>query len=455
MIHFPDHHGDWSDDAGDEWGRPLTWELDNLELLTVGIDIGSSTSHLAFARLHVQRLTQSLSSRYAIAHRELLHRSPVRLTPYRRDGLIDVEELDRFIAGTYRDAGLSADEVDTGAVILTGTALEKPNSRAVADLFAQSQGHFVCASAGHNLEAILAAHGAGAVELSRDARRPVLHLDLGGGTTKLALCRDGEVVETAALAVGARVKALDPAAMADAVVEAAGGGAPTGLMLTPPLRLPDRPAFTTCSGGVSEYVFGREQRRFGDRGPELAAELLRRFSFYSLPVGIRATVIGASQFTIQVSGSTVHVSQPCVLPLHNLPVVSPRLPAGPPDAAPIADALRRAFNRLDLIDGQGPVAIALRFAGEPHYRSLHELAAGVVAGLPQHALEKPLVLALDSDLGRSLGRLLEEEFSVGADLIVIDGLQLEELDYLDVGDVIRPAGVVPVVIKSLAFPGER
>ena len=291
MIHFPDHHGDWSDDAGDAgdvWGRPLTWELDNLELLTVGIDIGSSTSHLAFARLHVQRLTQSLSSRYAVAHRELLHRSPVRLTPYRRDGLIDVEELDRFIASTYRDAGLSTDEVDTGAVILTGTALEKPNSRAVADLFAQSQGHFVCASAGHNLEAILAAHGAGAVALSRDGSRPVLHLDMGGGTTKLALCRDGEVVETAALAVGARVQALDAAAMADAVVEAAGGGAPAGLMLTPPLRLPDPPAFTTCSGGVSEYVFGREQRRFGDHGPELAAELLRRFSFYSLPEGIRA-----------------------------------------------------------------------------------------------------------------------------------------------------------------------
>lgn len=433
--------------------KPITWDLDNVELRTVGIDIGSSTTHLHFARLHLRRLTQSLSSRFVIVERQVLHRSPVRLTPYKPGGLIDAGELGRFIAAAYRHARLAAENVDTGAVILTGTALQKTNSRAVAELFASSGGRFVCAAAGHNMEAILAAHGSGAAAMSLDSSRTVLHLDVGGGTTKLALCQRGEVLETAALAVGARVEGLPVTAMAEAVVAAASGGAPEGLMLTPPLRLPARPDLVTCSGGVSEYVFGREGRRYGDRGPELGLELARRLSLSPLPEGIRATVIGASQFSVQVSGSTVHVSRPDVLPLRNLPVVSARLPVGEPDADSVAEAVRRAFGRLDMTGAEGPVAIALHFSSEPHYGSLRELAAGMVAALPAHmAAGQPLVLAVDADVGRSLGRLLQEDFGLGSNLVVLDGLELNELDYVDVGAIVRPAGVVPVVIKSLAFP---
>src|SRR5712691_13522044 len=78
-------------DAGvrDDDGFDVTWALDNVELTTVGVDVGSSTSHLLFAKLHLQRLTQSLSSRFVVVHREVLHRSPILLTPYRPDGLID------------------------------------------------------------------------------------------------------------------------------------------------------------------------------------------------------------------------------------------------------------------------------------------------------------------------------------------------------------------------------
>src|ERR671935_1898498 len=207
-IHFPDHHVD-VDGAADEDERSETWDFDNVELRTVGVDVGSSTSHLLFAHLHLQRLVQSLSSRFVVVERKVLHRSPILLTPYRPDGLIDVEALAEFVLQAYADAGMERSDVDTGAVILTGAALERANARAVADLFAEEGGKFVCASAGHNLEGILAAHGSGAVALSHERGDTLLHVDIGGGTTKLGLLHNGEVLRTAAVHVGGRLVAID------------------------------------------------------------------------------------------------------------------------------------------------------------------------------------------------------------------------------------------------------
>ncbi len=467
------------------------------------MDIGSSTSHLLFARLHLQRLSQSLSSRFAVVRREVLHRSPILLTPYRADGLIDTEALRRFFDRAYAEAGLRAEEIDTGAVILTGVALERPNARAVAELFADTGGRFVCASAGHNLEAILAAHGSGAAALSHQRGDTLLHVDVGGGTSKLSLVRDGEVLATAAVGVGGRLVAwdrdgrvtrieggalsvarslgirLEPGerleeadrrqlaeALVDVLLEAASGRAESALaralLLTEPLALDgvEGPAGVTFSGGVSEYVYGRESASFGDLAPELAAAIqeARRRGRLPAPVlsleeGIRATVIGASQFTVQLSGNTIHVSNPAILPLRNLPVVYARLPAGELDEHIIEEAIGQGFRRLDLREGEAPVALALPWAGEPHYRTLRALAGGIAAALPGSLRAGfPLVVALAGDVGRSLGAILVEELGVAADLVCIDGLQLMELDYVDVGEVVRPANVVPVVIKSLAFP---
>src|ERR1700746_2617988 len=178
---------------------------DNVELTTVGIDIGSSTSHLMFARVHLQRLSTALSSRFVVVERKILWQSPILLTPYRPDYTIDVDDLAGFIGGCYAYAGIEREKVDSGAVILTGEALKRRNARAIADLFAEESGKFVCASAGHHLEALMAAHGSGAEALSRREHCVVLNVDIGGGTSKLALIQDGEVLATAAIAVGGRL----------------------------------------------------------------------------------------------------------------------------------------------------------------------------------------------------------------------------------------------------------
>jgi ethanolamine utilization protein EutA len=505
-LRYIDHHGadDESDGAADanDNGLDVTWALDNVELTTVGVDVGSSTSHLLFARLHLQRLTQSLSSRFVVVKREVLHRSPILLTPYRPEtGLIDVEALEDFVDSAYKDANLTPEDVDTGAVILTGAALERANARAVAELFAGHGGKFVCASAGHNLEGILAAHGSGAAALSHQRGETLLHVDVGGGTTKLGVLRNGEILSTAAIHVGGRLVAFDAderitriepsaalvadalgiplqlglalsredrhrlaEALAEILFDYLNGREPSTLgkrfLLTDELDLGGlQPTGLTFSGGVAEYVYDREAARFGDLGPDLAEALLRDGQLPApivpLGEGIRATVLGASQFSVQLSGNTVYISDAGVLPLRNLPVVYARLATSQPEASDVAQAIRGGFVRLDLVEGQHPAAIALPWRGEPHYANLRALADGIVQAMPKSlAAGFPLVIALDGDIGASLGGILSEELDVRAPMVSIDGLQLVELDYVDVGEVILPANVVPVVVKSLAFASQ-
>ena len=185
--------------------RAAIWAADNVELTTVGIDIGSSTSHLMFARVHLSRLATGLSSRFVVVERKILRQSPILLTPYLPDFTIDTAQLADFINRCYVEAGLTRAKVDSGAVILTGEALKRKNARAIADLFSEESGKFVCASAGHHMECQMAAHGSGAVKLSGTRAKTVLNVDIGGGTTKLALIRNGELLATLAIAVGGRL----------------------------------------------------------------------------------------------------------------------------------------------------------------------------------------------------------------------------------------------------------
>ena len=478
------------------------WKIENVELATVGIDIGSSTSHLMFAVVRLQRKTQALSSQFVVVERKVLWKSPILLTPFLDDGSIDAAALGAFVRDCYRHAGIAPDSIDTGAVILTGEAIKRTNARAMAELFAEDAGRFVCASAGHHLESVLAAHGSGAVAMSRDTSQAILNVDIGGGTTKLALVDAGKVVSTCAFAVGGRLIAFDgegrvarldesariaarhahvhlavgekPAQgdltrVVDALAEAAitlirgdrASGLAAELLLTDPLQRPREPQGVAFSGGVSEYLYGREAHDYGDIA-RLLAERIRlacasgriAWRVSEPPEGIRATVIGASQFTVQVSGKTIHVGDGACLPLRNVPVVAPVLALGDPICVEaVARAIQAALARTPL-DDERPVALALAWSGEPYHARLRALAEGIALAMATaHRPAPPLVLMIDGDVGRTLGHVLQHELTLARDVVCIDGIQLKEFDFVDIGAVIRPADVVPVVIKSLLFPG--
>lgn len=489
-------------DAVDE----AIWAADNLEITTVGIDIGSSTSHLMFARLHLRRIATGLSSRFVTVKRTILWRSPILLTPYRADTLIDAAALGAFIRGCYAEAGLDPGAVDSGAVILTGVALLRANARAIADLFADQAGKLVCASAGHHLEALMAAHGSGSVALSRQHKTTLLNVDIGGGTTKFSLLHDGQVLGSAAIAVGGRLIVEDESRrlvrieesartvarglgfdlelgdtlspdqrqrlvvrMAEILIGAIRGDPldelGRALLLTEPL--PDwqrdphiTPKAITFSGGVAEFMFEREKGRFGDIGPDLAHALQHALAHHRVETtvwdagqGIRATVIGAAQFTVQVSGNTILVSYPERLPVRNLPVVLCQFELdGTIDPRAIEDTVHAAVARADLYDGADSLAIAFPWRSEPLHARLHALASGICAALPKALYGNPgLVLLIDGDIGMTLGRIISTEIAPGASVIAIDNVQLRQFDFVDIGTVVKPTNVVPIIIKSLLF----
>ena len=471
-------------------------EEDELCVLSVGVDIGSSTSHLVFSRIVLERL----DARYVVTERESFYQSDILLTPYAAEDEIDAAALGAFIARQYQDAKIDADEIDTGALILTGVAVRRKNARAIGELFAKQAGRMVAVSAGDSLESVMAAYGSGAVARSIRNNAPVMNVDVGGGTAKIAVCADGKVIGVTALDVGARLTVLDDerrivrlelagrrfgaelglklepgailaesearalaARMADALFDAMRGGTPRAggadLLRLDPLQFHGDISDISFSGGVSEYIYGGEAKGFGDIGPELAAELRARLTASERQLArpdarIRATVIGASQYTMQVSGSTIFVSPLDTLPLRNVPVIAPDLPLGDDiDPAAVSAAIKSALKRLDLADGASPVAVFVPWRGSATFRRLDDFCKGAADGLRAVLAQgHPIVLAGDGDVGGLIGIHYCEEMKVKNPIVSIDGLELKEFDYIDIGAILDTSGAVPVVIKSLIFP---
>jgi ethanolamine utilization protein EutA len=494
---FADHDHDFPDEGPLEQ-NPI-WLQDRVTLTSVGIDIGSSGTQVIFSRVHMRRLGEDLSSRYYVAARETLFASPVALTPYESEHRIDEAALSAIINQAYASAGLASADIDTGVVILTGEALRRENAGPIAGVIAGRGGDLVCASAGHHMEAMLAAYGSGSAAVSHDHHQRILNIDIGGGTTKLAVAQDGRVTATAALDVGGRllvvddagrITRLDPAgrlharragfdwqcgdvieladldqvagAMADAVVAAVTqwplSGEVANLFLTDPIDIGTIDG-VMFSGGVGEYVYQREPRDFGDLGRRLGHAIADRVASHRLPwpllpAGecIRATALGASEYSVQLSGSTSFISDPgSLLPRRNLKVLRPNYRS---DDAIDADALASAIAaHVVAFDAtQEDVALALAWRGAPSHVRLAAFADGIARGLAGHIAEgRPLFLMLDGDVAQTLGAILRDELAIKNELLVIDGVVLWDFDYIDLGRIRLPSNTVPVTIKSLVF----
>ena len=203
-----DHDHDYFDVDGPLEENPL-WIQDHVTLVSVGIDIGSSGTQVIFSKINLRRLGEDLSSRYYVVSRETLFQSAVLLTPYQSEERIDDARLGAIIDEAYAAANMHPDDIDTGVVILTGEALRRENAQGIAGILAEGGGEFVCATAGHHMEAMLAAYGSGAARVSHDEGKRVLNVDIGGGTTKLALVEGGRVLATAAVHIGGRLQVVN------------------------------------------------------------------------------------------------------------------------------------------------------------------------------------------------------------------------------------------------------
>ena len=470
-------------------------------LLSVGIDIGTSTTQLIFSRLTIENRSGSyMVPRISIVDKEVVYRSKIYFTPLISQTEIDAEEVKRIIRGEYRAGKMQPEDLKTGAVIITGEAARKQNAGSVLAVLSDMAGDFVVATAGPDLESVLSAKGAGTDKLSKEKRELIANVDIGGGTSNIALFEKGILKGVCCLDIGGRlikveqehiqyiypgiqklaaahgvsVRAGDPAdeqvlyriceLMADQLAMAlhicntdvlhqtlyTNGGKP--LSDTFVIR------GVTYSGGVADCLNPEKSGdifRYGDIGILLGRAIrsnlhLQKIKTYPAAETIRATVVGAGIHTTNVSGSTISYANG-KLPMKNIPVLKISVeeeqePAG------FREAIR---SRLPLYETQGDLdAIAIAFSGDHHtgFRQIQELAQTVMeAAKPVIESVHPLILIIENDIAQVLGNALNLFLERKKDVICIDGIYAQDGDYIDIGEPVAAGWVVPVVIKTLIF----
>ena len=450
-------------------------------LLSVGLDVGTTTTQLILSRLTVENQASSFTvPEMVIGQREVIYRSPVHFTPLLGKDRVDGEKIRQIVAAEYDRAGIRRQDVDTGAIIITGETSRKENAGAVLKALEGFAGDFVAATAGPDLESILAARGAGAVEFSAATGKTVLHMDIGGGTSNLALIRDGRIEKTGCLNVGGRLvkfgenkeityvspvlEGLCDLQVGDRITEdgakALSGTLVQALEMAAGLRertglleklwtaeagavwasVPDG-CVISFSGGVADCIENvQDWCVYGDFGPVLGQKIRESFlcrGEYRLgSETVRATVVGAGCHSMQLSGSTVFVRN-VQLPQKNLPVVCLTAAEQELDEAGLARRIRELLRRQDR-----EAVLALPGFISPEYGWLKRLGRGIVRGFAG----KPILVTVEQDCAKALGQLMALE-APGQDVLCLDRVRLSEGSYLDIGVPVGPA--LPVVVKTL------
>ncbi len=438
-------------------------------LLSVGIDVGTTTSQLVFSRLSVENQANAFSvPQFSITEREILYRSPVHFTPLLSEAEIDAEALGCIVKKEFTAAGIS--HVDTGAVIITGETARKENAKEVLHALSGLAGEFVVATAGPALESALAGKGAGAADYSRRHNCSVLNLDIGGGTTNYALFERGELKDTGCLNVGGRLmkfehgrctylspalqpffdRSADPRKVAEFLV----GILEESLELRPRQYLSHfitdklcKPApLLSFSGGVADLIDDtpRDPFAYGDLGVFLGKAIFRSRLKNTIPAAetIRATVLGAGMYSTELSGSTIFYRN-LSFPLKNLPVATLTEEEEAKPREQLSALIRKKLSAL--AEQNEPCLLALQGTENPSFSELCKLADTLSDALSQQPI---VLLCLQRDMGKALGQALALRLP-NTPLLCLDGLHLPEHSYLDIAAPIAGGQVLPVIIKTL------
>jgi ethanolamine utilization protein EutA len=466
----------------------------------VGVDIGSSTSHLAFSNLVLKRDERSASRRFKIQERKVVYEGRIINTPILDDNTIDIDKLTGFLKKEYQRAGIDPADIQTGAVIVTGESARKRNARQIAEALSKDAGRFVAATAGPNFESLITALGSGAATRSKDDNKTILSCDIGGGTSNIAISSNGEILSTSCVSVGGRLLGVDfegriwridePAAkvmeniglkheigdliskadieriaakFAEILFEVITGAAASSLarqlMLTADLNFPSRIDEYSFSGGVAELMYGG-LNNFNDIGhiladkikllaPELSAPVIE------LPNKIRATVIGAGTYSLSISGCSGFRDDKISFPIRNVPVIRVDLDQSKLSTEYVISQINASFQRFDLNEGDEIIALYFKDPVRVSYPQLELFAKSIERALVNTIKNKlPVILIFETDIACSVGNVIRRETQLKTNLLSLDELMLKEGDWIDIGEPLVSGQVFPVTVKSLVFHGE-
>ncbi len=470
-----------------------------LNVLSVGIDVGSSTSHLVFSGLTLRREQSfmNMSNRFHLINRKLIYEGNIIDTPLIDRFTIDIDTVVKFFEEEYKKAGITAKMVDTGAVIVTGETAKKQNAEEIVKRLSSSTGKFVSAAAGPNFESLLGAMGSGIVDQTLKEGNTIMNIDVGGGTSNIAIASKGQVTSTSCINVGGRLLGIDKnlkiwrideptefimknlnlnyqigdtipenearaiaKEYAKALIEVMRGPAKSKvakeLMMTSDLDFNIPVDGYSFSGGVAEMIYG-EKKTFDDIGLYLAEEIQSLIKKHNLTIfepenKIRATVIGAGSFSLSVSGSTCYFDKSILFPLENIPVINVNIRKENYSPEKLKEEINNAFKRFDMKEGEDLVALYFK---DPIYRNnfyLSDFAQTIEEALPNSVSDnKMVILIFDQDMGGSLGIALRRDTALQTNLICMDELELEEGDWIDIGAPLYSGQAFPVTVKSLVF----
>jgi ethanolamine utilization protein EutA len=442
---------------------------------------------------------RSPTLRFNIEQRNVIYEGTIIQTPFLEDKTIDIDQLTAFFKEEYERAGIDPAHIQTGAVIITGESAKKQNAPQIAEALSKEAGKLVAATAGPNFESLLSAMGSGATARSRDQGKTILSCDIGGGTSNLAISKNGEVLSTSCIAIGGRLLALDPeirirqladpalrvmqdiglhyrlgdripkedigkiaTRMAEVLIEVMTGPARSSLaralMMTGDLDFSIPVDECLFSGGVAEIIYGKKGR-YNDVGSILAKRINGLIPQLKAPVvepvnKIRATVIGAGAYSLSVSGSSGFMDDKLTLPIRNIPVLRVDAEHSQLSLGHVVSRVNSAFQRHDLVEGQEVVALYFRDPVRVNYPALELFARSMETALPNSiAKGMPIILIFEKDIACSVGNVIRRETGLKTNLLSLDELSLNDGDWIDISEPLVGRQVFPVTVKSLVFPG--
>jgi len=472
-------------------------EIKEFDILSVGIDVGSSTSHLVFSKLFLKKDERSETRRFKIQERNIVYEGRIINTPLLDDRTLDIDRLTEFFKEEYKRAGIGPDDIQTGAVIVTGESARKQNAKQIAEALSNDTGKFVAATAGPNFESLIAAMGSGAVARSKKYNKTILSCDIGGGTSNIAVSQSGEILSTSCVSVGGRLLGVshegkiwridEPAKkvmqhlglnykkgdripqkdiektakkFVEILFEVITGPAKSPLaqqlMLTGDLHFPSRIDEYSFSGGIAELMYGG-LNHYEDIG-QIMADLINKMTpaltaTVVEPVNkIRATVIGAGAYSLSISGSSCFMDDQIVFPIRNVPVIRVDVDRSKLSFEHIVTQINISFQRFDLKEGEDIVALYFKDPVRASYPQLELFAKSIEAALANSISNNiPIILIFENDIACGVGNVIRRETDLKTNLLTLDELNLKEGDWVDIGEPLLAGQVFPITVKSLVF----